>query len=35
MADRFIFAGVIIVVVVIAFVVVAELPIYQFNHHPR
>lgn len=35
MADRFIFAGVIIVVVVIALFVVAELPIYQFNHEPR
>ncbi|CAJ1317709.1 hypothetical protein PTI45_02297 [Paenibacillus nuruki] len=35
MADRFIFAGVIIVVVVIALVVVAELPIYQFNQMPR
>ncbi len=35
MAERFIFAGVIIVVVVIALVVVAELPIYQFNQMPR
>lgn len=35
MADRFIFAGVVIVVVVIALIIVAELPVYQFNHMPR
>jgi hypothetical protein len=35
MADRFIFAGVIIVVVVIALIVVAQLPVYQFNQMPR
>jgi len=35
MAERFIFAGVIIVVVTVALFIVAELPIYQFNHLPR